>query len=241
MNGVTHLLATDLDKTFVGDREALKELLAFFEEQPYHVNLVYNTGRHFKSLQGLREAENLPAPDIAVTDVGTEIRIRNGEDFELDEEWDARMTENWRPEEIEKIASQFPGLKKQPVTGKNRSSYYVTDDETAAEFGKQLSDAGIQHKFIYSGSKYVDILPTHGGKGQALRYIVEKYNLQDAKLLASGDSGNDTEMLTQGFPSVIVGNAHPELLAVPEDPTIYRASRGFAGGILEGWKYFHSK
>ncbi|MDN7243364.1 HAD-IIB family hydrolase [Planococcus sp. N028] len=241
MNGVTHLLATDLDKTFVGDREALTELLAFFEEQPYHVNLVYNTGRHFQSMQKLRDAENLPAPDIAITDVGTEIRIRNGEDFELDSEWDERMTENWQPEKIEEIAARFAGLTKQPVTGKNRSSYYVADDETAAEFGKQISDAGIPHKYIYSGSKYVDILPVDGGKGQALQYVVKKYQLQDIKLLVSGDSGNDTEMLTQGFPSVIVGNAHPELLAIPEDPTIYRASRGFAGGILEAWQYFHSK
>ena len=44
MNEATHLLATDLDGTLVGDKAGLRELLDFYAEQPYEVDLIYITG-----------------------------------------------------------------------------------------------------------------------------------------------------------------------------------------------------
>ncbi|RNF38550.1 HAD-IIB family hydrolase [Planococcus salinus] len=232
------MLATDLDGTLVGDKNSLQDLLTYYKEQTYAVSLIYITGRHFQSALSLMEAEQLPRPDILVTDVGTEIYI--GETFEKDREWASRMSTGWVPEQIEAVASRIPGMQKQPLPVTSRCSYYVGNDQQAEEFKRQLDEEGISHKFIYSGGRDVDILPAESGKGQALQYILSKYRLGKTKLLVAGDSGNDRDMLTLGYPSVIVGNAQPELLECPESPLIYRSTKGFAGGIQEAWQHFHS-
>lgn len=238
MHQATHLLATDLDGTLVGDKNSLQELLTYYKEQTYNVSLIYITGRHYRSALSLIEAEHLPLPDILVTDVGTEIYI--GESFEKDMDWAFRMSSDWMPEQIEAVASTVSGMEKQQLPVTSRCSYYVSDDAQAQEFKECLEEAGIPHKFIYSGGRDVDILPAGSGKGQALEYILSKYELHEAKLLVAGDSGNDRDMLTLGYPSVIVGNAQPELLECPESPVIYRSKKGFAGGIQEAWNYFHA-
>lgn len=239
MHKAKHILATDLDGTLVGDSEGLQQLLKFYDEQVYEVSLIYITGRYYDSALSLIESENLPIPDVLVTDVGTTIHI--GKDFEKDTEWERRMTENWMPEEIDQIASTIPGLTKQPLLLENRCSYYVEEKQPVEEFNHRLEDSGIPYKLIFSGGRDVDIVPLPSGKGQALQYLLTKYNAHDAKLLVAGDSGNDLEMLTLGFPSVIVGNAQPELLESEEHPLIFRATKGFAGGIQEAWNHFHSK
>lgn len=239
MHKATHILATDLDGTLVGDEEGLKNLLKFYENQVYEISLVYITGRHFKSALSLIEDENLPIPDVLVTDVGTEIHL--GKSLERDPEWTSRMEREWQPEQIEEIASSLPGLTSQQLPITNRCSYYAEDPATVEAFGQKLSEQGVPHKLIYSGGRDVDILPVDSGKGQALRYILEKYSLNDSKLLVAGDSGNDLEMLTMGFPSVIVGNAQPELLEQADHPSIYRSKKTHAGGIHEAWSHFYAE
>ncbi|MGK7379041.1 HAD-IIB family hydrolase [Planococcus sp. 1R117A] len=239
MKEAKHILATDLDGTLVGDPESLQQLLKFYDEQVYDVSLIYITGRYCDSALSLIETENLPIPDILVTDVGTSIYI--GEKFEKDLEWEKRMKENWMPDEIDALASSIPGLTKQPMILENRCSYYVSEIQPVEEFKRKLAVSAIPHKLIFSGGKDVDIVPKGSGKGQALQYILKKYNIKDPNLLVAGDSGNDLEMLTLGFPSVIVGNAQPELLESEAHPMIFRAKKGFAGGIHEAWAHFHSK
>nr|WP_316045883.1 HAD-IIB family hydrolase [Planococcus glaciei] len=145
------------------------------------------------------------------------------------------------PDEIHAIAATVPGLTKQPMFLENRCSYYVADEKPVEEFRNKLAASGIPYKLIFSGGKDVDIVPEESGKGRALQYLLDKYKVEDAKLLVAGDSGNDLEMLTLGFPSVIVGNAQPELLESDEHPRIFRAKKGFAGGIHEAWTHFHSE
>lgn len=239
MQKTKHILATDLDGTLVGDPDGLQQLLEFYEEQVYDVSLIYITGRYFDSALSLIEEENLPVPDILVTDVGSSIYIGNS--FDKDLEWQKRIKANWMPDEIHAIAATVPGLTKQPMFLENRCSYYVADEKPVEEFRNKLAASGIPHKLIFSGGKDVDIVPEESGKGRALQYLLDKYKVEDAKLLVAGDSGNDLEMLTLGFPSVIVGNAQPELLESDEHPRIFRAKKGFAGGIHEAWTHFHSK
>ncbi len=237
MNNTTHLLATDLDGTFVGDRKGLDELLGFYASREYSVSLVYITGRHYQSALSLIKEENLPKPDVLITDVGTE--IRSGDILEKDLEWEKRMLGHWQPEAIDKAAASFDGLQKQVLPVTNRCSYYAKDFNIVEMFEQQLISAGIPHKLIYSGGRDLDILPADSGKGAALEYILDKFDARQAKILVAGDSGNDKEMLTLGFPSVIVGNAQPELLNSTEDPMIFRASKVCAGGIQEAWNHFH--
>lgn len=239
MNDATHLLATDLDGTLVGDRSGLDKLLGFYDAQDYDVSLIYITGRHHQSALSLIEEEKLPLPAVLITDVGTEIHL--GPALEKDRDWEQRMLSNWQPEAIDELAASISGLKKQDLPVTNRCSFYAEDPDTVLAFEQQLVSAGILHKLIYSGGRDLDILPADSGKGAALQYILDKFDAHDAKLLVAGDSGNDKEMLTLGFPSVIVGNAQPELLQSPESPMIFRASKVCAGGIQEAWNHFHAE
>ncbi|AQU78261.1 MULTISPECIES: HAD-IIB family hydrolase [Planococcus] len=238
MNRATHLLATDLDGTLVGDRNSLKKLLDFYNAQTYTVSLIYITGRHYQSALSLMSEQNLPVPHVLITDVGTGIYI--GDSLKPDLEWSAFLEKSWMPQQIDAIARVIPGLVSQNLPITTRCSYFASDLAIVEAFRSQLNKAGIPHKLIYSGGRDVDILPAGSGKGQALQYILDKYKLNTAKVLVAGDSGNDVEMLTLGFPSVIVGNAQPELLKQTEHPSIYRAKQEFAGGIHEAWRYFYT-
>ncbi|HSJ38957.1 MAG TPA: HAD-IIB family hydrolase [Planococcus sp. (in: firmicutes)] len=237
MNDATHLLATDLDGTLVGDRKGLDRLFGFYDVQQYDVSLIYITGRHYQSAMSLIEQENLPIPEVLITDVGTEIHL--GPALAKDRDWESRMLRHWQPEAIDELAASIKGLKKQDLPVSNRCSFYADDIETVLAFEQLLFSAGIPHKLIFSGGRDLDILPANSGKGAALEYILDKFNAHETKILVAGDSGNDKEMLTLGFPSVIVGNAQPELLQSPESPMIFRASKVCAGGIQEAWNYFH--
>ncbi|ANU24326.1 HAD-IIB family hydrolase [Planococcus donghaensis] len=239
MDAATHLLATDLDGTLVGDKYSLQALFNFYDNQTYEVSLIYITGRHYQSALSLITEENLPVPDVLITDVGTAIYI--GDSLEQDLAWSQHLEQSWLPQKIDTVARQIPGLVSQELPITNRCSYYATDETVVEAFRTALDQAEISYKLIYSGGRDVDILPAGSGKGQALQYILNKYQLDEAKLLVAGDSGNDTEMLTLGFPSVIVGNAQPELLEQQKHPSIYRATNSYAGGIHEAWRYFYTK
>jgi sucrose phosphatase-like protein len=237
---VTHLLATDLDGTLVGDEEALRTLLRYYDEQEYNVMLIYSTGRYLGSALSLLETENLPHPDILITDVGTEIHY--GPELRLDEEWAARITVEWRPEDIKRVAAECEGLIPQEgVLSRYRLAYKVQDQAPIAELVQRLEEANIPHKLVFSSGRDVDILPPNTGKGEALRYILESRGLCDANVLVAGDSGNDHEMITLGYPAVIVGNAQQELFELEEHPLIFRAKKACAGGIHEAWEHFYGK
>ncbi len=239
MTKATHLLATDLDGTLVGDDAGLRELLAFYDELPYEVGLVYITGRHFASARGLMAEQSLPVPLALITDVGTD--IYTGPDFQKDERWQAKLMHDWLPEKVEAIAETIDGITKHDLPVENRRSYYVSDPTAVEQFRSRLEEQNIPHKLIFSGGKDLDILPARSGKGEALRYLLAREQMDNAKLLVAGDSGNDLEMLTLGFPSVMVGNAQPELQQQEKHPLLYRAERHCAAGIQEAWLHFYSE
>lgn len=241
MRDATHLLATDLDGTLVGSKEGLNSLLTYYKCQPYEVALVYITGRHLLSVLELIEEEQLPKPQLLITDVGT--KIFDGQTLKLDQDWQRKMEESWEQERVKTVAARFEGLIPQNIAVDTRLSFHVSnDDELVHAFDQQLNREGISHKLIYSSGKDVDILPPEGGKGEALKYLVETYGYSDANLLVAGDSGNDLEMLSLGYPAVVVGNAQKELITkLRESDSIYRAKAECAGGILEAWEHFYGE
>lgn len=239
MKRKTHMLATDLDGTLVGDQEALRQLVVHYDELPYETALVYVTGRHLASAVSLMEAEDLPQPDILITDVGA--AIYRTDRLEEDEEWSRQMKADWQPNRIVEEASAFPALLRQDLPDHRRVSFTIPpNDRSVNEFGKVLNEKAIPHQMIVSSNRDVDILPRKSGKGNALTYVIDKYADQEVEVLIAGDSGNDIDMLTLGYPAVIVGNAQPELIAIASHPDLFRAREHCAGGILEAWHYFYA-
>ncbi|NES86743.1 MAG: HAD-IIB family hydrolase, partial [Moorea sp. SIO2B7] len=101
---------------------------------------------------------------------------------------------------------------------------------------------GLNVKLIYSGGKDLDILPKRGDKGLAVKFLRQKWGIAPQRTVVCGDSGNDIAMLSiEEEPSIIVGNAQPELLQWYEfnqNDYLYLAQAYCASGILEGLKYF---
>lgn len=237
MKSIQRLLATDLDGTFVGDKDSLKRLLSHYETLEEPVSLAYITGRHRDSVAQLIYEESLPTPDFLITDVGTVIYA--GSHFEEDEEWKKRMSKEWHPDKILKIAENIPDLTCQDLPNKRRVSFYSEGSHSAEILKKALLKSGIPHTFIFSSNRDVDILPKGGGKGEALKFLIKKYAEKDAKVLVAGDSGNDLDMLQAGYPAVIVSNAHRELAALEGNDKLFRANYPYAEGILEAWQHFY--
>ncbi|WP_252501643.1 HAD-IIB family hydrolase [Sporosarcina sp. Marseille-Q4943] len=238
MKNKKYLLATDLDGTFVGDKEALGRLLQFFDNSPDEVGLVYVTGRHLSSAQSLIPEEGLPIPDLLIADVGTS--IYQSDELVEDPDWKARMQIDWQPDKIAEIAASFPSLKRQKLPDARRVSFTVSEDiGSVNEFKKTLEDEEVAHTFIFSSNRDIDVLPFGAGKGNALEYVLERYAMDGVRLLIAGDSGNDRDMLSLGYPSVIVGNAQPELLEMEPCENLFRAKQNCAGGIHEAWVHFY--
>ncbi|MFJ5768436.1 HAD-IIB family hydrolase [Psychrobacillus sp. NPDC093180] len=234
------VLATDLDGTLVGDNTALHTLLSYYEESSLDIAIIYITGRHLASSLSLITEENLPQPDILITDVGTAIYTSQS----LTEEalWTEKMQSDWYPQKIIRIAENFPLLKRQVLPTDNRISFTVhQNEEVVREFKQALCEENLPHKLIFSSNRDVDILPPNSGKGEALLYVLQNYFHKEVQVLVAGDSGNDVEMLSLGYPSVIVGNAQRELIDMTSHPLLYRASKHFAGGIHEAWLHFFNK
>ncbi|MGG1573730.1 HAD-IIB family hydrolase [Fictibacillus sp. NRS-1165] len=236
---VTHLLATDLDGTLVGEQEMTAFLLDYYKDRPYQVELVYVTGRHYASTMDLINDEKLPMPSILISDVGTEMYDFN--DPALHERWKKTLEEQWNPDAISRIVESCRGLMPQSIPSTHRLSYYAESDEAVEDVKRKLIDSSVPHKLIYSSGRDVDILPPNAGKGEALSFLIREKGWEEANILVAGDSGNDRDMLTLGYPSVIVGNCQEELKELPDHPLIFRAQRLYAGGIHEAWEHFFEK
>lgn len=233
------MLATDLDGTLVGDKEELHSLIRYYTDSNYDVAFVYITGRHLTSALSLIRAEGLPVPDILISDVGTVIYTTKN--LVEDREWTKKMQTDWQPDLVVELASSISDLSRQPLPVNCRISFNTQDEATVSQLKQVLSKNNISHKLVFSSHYDVDILPKNSGKGQALTYVLDKYACPNVKVLVAGDSGNDCDMLSLGHPSVIVGNAQAELASMAPHPQLFRATKGFAGGIREAWDHFYGE
>lgn len=236
---IRHLLATDLDGTFVGSKKGLNDLMNYYKEMEERIALIYITGRHYHSAIQLIKEENLPHPDVLISDVG--VAIWTGRELREDVQWSEKMKNQWVPETVITIAKSIPGIIRQEVPNERRVSYFTKGVKPANRFRGALQNAKIPHTFIFSSGRDIDILPPKSGKGEALKYVLTTYVEPGGDMLIAGDSGNDLNMLTIGYPAVIVSNAQEELRSITGHSNIYKAKKPYANGILEAWKYFYEK
>ncbi len=234
------MIASDLDGTLLGDETALEEFARWLAPQREQVRLVYNSGRFPESVRKSIAKSALPRPDAIIGGVGTQIEMfDSGEPLpgwpEHDIHWDART--------IHELLGDEPRLKLQPAQflSPYKVSYYAeraTIEELTA-WQLKLHSAGTKTHMVYSSQRDLDFLPYGCDKGTATAFLAEKWELPPDRVIACGDTGNDSAMFTQGFRGVVVGNALEEL-KVLDAPHIYLAQADFAAGVLEGVQHWMS-
>jgi len=245
------LIVTDLDSTLLGDNTSLKEFNRLFQQhsKSYGSKLVYATGRSLILYQELKSEVDLLPPDMLITSVGSEIYNTNRvRDINInrvrDIGWENIISQDWDVEIVKEIAHGYQQLRPQPESeqGPFKVSFLLDPGhQTILEDLKtELITRDIQAQIIYSSDRDVDVLPRRSGKGNALRYILEKPDMSPNRTVVCGDSGNDIALFTENTFGIIVGNARTELIewySKNQRANLYRAKSNCATGILEGLRH----
>jgi len=254
------LLATDMDGTFIGDDDAMFDLWERLEARG--IRVAFSTGRHLRSIRDFYAEKHTPRRgEICVCMVGTDvweqgaseaatatgaaadISAQTDDGYVLDPEWHRIISKDWDKQAVEAILHDIPEAEMQDQQWQSdfKSSYYLEENAEARvqEIRQRLADRGLQAKVIYSAGRFLDLLPVKSGKGEAVRYVAQRLQLDPANVITCGDTGNDLDMMRPelGFRSIAVGNATPELKAF-EAPHVYHARADYAAGIIEGLEHF---
>jgi sucrose-phosphate synthase len=229
-------LISDIDGTLIGDRTALAELLLWLDEAGWGFGIA--TGRRLESALAVLEEWSVPAPDVLITAVGAEIHY--GPRRLEDDIWARHLDYRWQPEAIRARLLEVAGasLVLQAASEQRRHKIsFDVDPERPIHLGRlrrQLREVGLHASLVFSHGRYLDALPIRCSKGQAIRWIAQRWGIDLESIVVAGDSGNDRDMLTGATPAIVVGNHAAELSDLAQQPNVHFAERPHAGGILEG-------
>jgi sucrose-6F-phosphate phosphohydrolase len=237
--GPQQLLVSDLDGTLLGDAGAADRFMAWFAAHRDRWRLAFATGRSLDSVMGLVRAGEMVAPDAIISNVGTEIHDADGRPWV---DWPPPHR-GWDVQRVGHVLARIEGIEPQAPAAQTsiKASYHALDlsEATLADIRARLGEAGIPATLVYSSARDLDVLPAWGGKARATRFLADALGFEGAQVVVSGDSGNDLDMLTAGWPAIVVANAGPELADLRGE-RIYRARSGFADGVLEGIEHWET-
>lgn len=265
------LLCTDLDRTLIpngpqAEHPVARPLFTSFCQLP-EVLLAYVTGRHQALVQQAINDYDLPLPNFAITDVGTQIyRVTAGRWQRL-ASWEEEIAGDWQGHshaQLQAWLSPLTELRLQEAGKQNRFklSYYLPLDSdrqrVLAEINHRLLQRGLKASLIWSIDEQekiglIDVLPQHATKFHALQFLQRDLGYHPHEVVFAGDSGNDLPVLASAIPSVLVANASGEIrqqaqhLAAQNNQAqaLYLATESasrlggnYAAGILQGIWHF---
>ena len=235
------MIVTDLDQNLLGDPESLADFVASMRENRSKVIFGIATGRRLDSALALMKKNGIPRPDVLISSLGH--RIHYGQDLEEDKFWADHIDHEWSPRKIRQLLGTLDGLELQDKREQTPSkiSYYY--DAKSAPCLEAIQTLLLQQEITAHASiafgQYLDILPSRANKGQALRYVAQRFDLVLDKILVAGGSGADEDMMRGNTLAVVVENRHHEELSLlPEIDRIYFARGSYARGILEAIDYY---
>ncbi len=230
------LLATDLDGTFLGGRQADRLKLYRLIREQENIRLMFVTGRGIESVMPLLDNPVIPDPDYIICDVGA--TILNGQTLEPVQPIQSEIENQWPGTlVIQKRMRKVKGLRLQPVSQQRRCSFFY-DERTDIETVKKIADEmGLD--VLLSAGRFLDILPKNINKGSTLKRLVKLMQFSAKDILVAGDTLNDRSLYDTQYKGVVVGAAEPALMDYTNGmANVLQAKSHGAGGILESMKHF---
>lgn len=232
---------TAIDNTLLGNAEGLEQLIKVIREQRKKFLFGIATGRRLDSVLGILKTHRIPMPDILITSLGTEIYY--APQLIADIAWSYHIDHLWTPQVLRRLIGGLPGLTPQPKKeqSKFKISYYY--DGHAAPPMEEILTLLRQHELsvnpTLSFGQFLDLVPARASKGQAVRYVARQWNIPLERILVTGGSGGDADMLRGNTLGVVVANRHREELSILGDTEhVHFAERPHAWGILEAIDHY---
>jgi sucrose-phosphate synthase len=116
-------------------------------------------------------------------------------------------------------------------------SYYVDEnftDEDLNSIYKLLNENKLRAKLLLTENRFLDILPFRASKGNAIRFLSNKWRTPVEKFITAGNSGNDIDMLKGRVKGIVVANHSPEMVSLKNLKNVYFAQKDLSEGVLEG-------
>lgn len=217
------LLATDLDGTFLGGRQADRLKLYRLIREQENIRLMFVTGRGIESVMPLLDNPVIPDPDYIICDVGA--TILNGQTLEPVQPIQSEIENQWPGTlVIQKRMRKVKGLRLQPVSQQRRCSFFY-DGHTDIDAVKRIADdMGLD--VLVSAGRFLDILPKNINKGSTLKRLVKLLDFSTNDILVAGDTLNDRSLYDTQYKGVVVGTRKLHWWTIPlVCRTYYRQNR----------------
>jgi sucrose-phosphate synthase len=244
------MLVSDIDYTLLddggkGDPRALARLGETLERGRIGFGLA--SGRSLELVEAVLRSHDLPSVDVVISSVGSEIhypdRRGGAQRWIADGAYAEHLRHGWQREALVELLA---GLDLEPqeheAQREFKLSYYLSDasraDEVRTSVERAITEAGLKATVITSHGRFLDVLPHRASKGQAVRFLAQKWGLDPRHVAVAGDSGNDEEMLRGPYRGIVVGNHAPEIAHLKGRRGIYFARGAFAAGVLEGLEHW---
>ncbi len=268
-------VCTDLDRTLLpngkqAESPEARTMFARLVSRP-EITLAYVSGRNLSLVQEVIEEYNLPSPDFVVGDVGSTIYQVNDDTWQYYSSWTQEIAVDWQGLSSIDLQALFTDivdishltLQEPDKQNRFKLSYYlpleVDNQALQTCMNLRLQEQNILSSLIYSvdeakGVGLLDILPASATKFHALEFLRNQLGFNYSNTVFAGDSGNDFPVLVSDVPSVLVANAHEDIIKKAQSQTqsqgnpnsLYLAKGDFWGmngnysaGILEGIAHYH--
>jgi sucrose-phosphate synthase len=223
------LLVSDADDTLLGHPEGLRTLTRYLAHYP-QVGVIVNSSRPVKSVSASFQPIKGFHPRGFIGALGTEVEIAGRRALG----WSSRFG-RW---DRTLIHDTLAGMGFEPhvdeYQGTHKVSFSVPPDRWP-EARKAVFGTRLAIQVIESIPSNFDVLPRAAGKAAAARYAARRLGVPLYRVVTSGDSANDWDLLRVGN-GVAVGNARFELLRRVQDIPVHLARGRQALGVIEGLK-----
>lgn len=238
---IDRALFTDLNRSLLGDDDALATLIKHVRKQRKSMKFCINTGLRLDAALRLLKKYRIPEPDVLITSAGTEITY--APKLTVDTGWTRHIEKQWTPLQVKRILNDLPGIElREPDQQSEFKVSYLYDPDLAPsidDISTRLLKEEQSVNVIYSHGQFLNVVPLRASKGLALRYVAAHFNIPIERVLAIGGSGADEDMMRGNTLAAVVGNrAHEELSQLAEGDNIYFTRKSYAAGILEAIDYY---